>query len=190
MSDEEVCALVNKYEIDIAIDLTCFTRLNRINIFAKRVAPIQMNFLGYPGTSGAPFMDYIIADRTLIPDANKKFFSEKIIYLPHSYQPNDETRIVARDLINREQCGLPENSFIFCCFNNPFKILPTVFEGWMRILRQSLNSLLWLYELNPIASNNLRTKAEKKGISHSMLEFAKPTSNVCFAFVCSNALRI
>jgi predicted O-linked N-acetylglucosamine transferase (SPINDLY family) len=178
MSDEEVCALVNKYEIDIAIDLTCFTRLNRINIFAKRVAPIQMNFLGYPGTSGAPFMDYIIADRTLIPDANKKFFSEKIIYLPHSYQPNDETRIVARDLINREQCGLPENSFIFCCFNNPFKILPTVFEGWMRILRQSPNSLLWLYELNPIASNNLRTTAEKMGISPSRLVFAKPTSNV------------
>lgn len=178
MSDEEVCALVNKYEIDIAIDLTCFTRLNRINIFAQRVAPIQMNFLGYPGTSGAPFMDYIIADRTLIPDTNKKFFSEKVIYLPHTYQPNDETRIVARDLINREECGLPENSFIFSCFNNPFKILPTVFEGWMRILRQSPNSVLWLYELNPIASNNLRTTAEKMGISPSRLVFAKPTSNV------------
>ncbi len=172
-SDREVVELSRKLGIDIAVDLKGFTRDNRTGIFALRAAPLQVNYLGYPGTMGASYMDYLIADHTLIPEYNQSHYAEKIAYLPHSYQVNDARRVIAEKIFSRTELELPDNGFVFCCFNNSYKITPNIFSGWMRILKQVDGSVLWLFESNPAAATNLRKQAENRGVSGERLIFAK-----------------
>jgi predicted O-linked N-acetylglucosamine transferase (SPINDLY family) len=159
--------------IDIAVDLAGFTALARTDIFAYRAAPIQVNYLGYPGTTGAEYIDYIIADSTLIPSKSQQYYSEKVVYLPNSYQVNDRKRVTANKVFTREELGLPIEGFIFCCFNNIFKITPGTFDGWVRILKAVNSSILWLLEDNPIAVLNLRKEAKFRGLDPNRLVFAK-----------------
>jgi len=174
-NDEEIAALSREMGIDVAVDLNGFTQNMRLGIFAFRCAPIQVNYLGYPGTMAAPYMDYIIADKIVIPEENKKYYSEKIAYLPNSYQPNDSKRQILDKNFTRQELGLPEDGFVFCCFNNNFKILPQTFESWMRILKAVPDSLIWLFEDNESAAKNLRKEAEKRGVESGRLIFAKRT---------------
>jgi protein O-GlcNAc transferase len=170
-SDRDIALLSRRFGIDIAVDLKGFTRHERHAIFAYRAAPIQVNYLGYPGTVGAPYMDYLIADPLLIPEASREFYTERIIYLPHSYQVNDRRRSVAEKHFSREELGLPPTGFVFCCFNASFKIAPPTFDAWMRILGRVDGSVLWLLEDSPAATQNLRMEAEARGVSGSRLFF-------------------
>lgn len=172
-SDKEVALLSRNMEIDIAIDLKGFTQNGRPGIFSNRAAPIQVSYIGYPGTVGAEYIDYLIADRMLIPNACQRHYAEKIVYLPNSYQVNDRKRQIADKRFSREELGLPKTSFVFCCFNNSYKITPRIFDGWMRILKQVDGSVLWLLEDNPTASANLRKESEARGLSVERLIFAK-----------------
>jgi predicted O-linked N-acetylglucosamine transferase (SPINDLY family) len=159
--------------IDIAIDLMGYTRDARPKILACRPAPVQVNFLGYPGTMGADFIDYVIADPICIPPGDEAFFSEKVVRLPDCYQPNDRQRQIAEQSPSRQDCGLPERSFVFCCFNNSFKITPTLFALWMRLLHKVPDSVLWLLEANPTMADNLRREAVAAGIGPDRLIFAQ-----------------
>ena len=172
-SDIEIAQLSRDLNIDIALDLKGFTQDARTGIFAHRAAPIQVNYLGYPGTMGADYIDYIIADKTLISPELQSCYSEKVIYLPHSYQVNDRRRIISDRKFTRQEIGLPEHGFVFCCFNNNYKILPATFEGWMRILRAVEGGVLWLLEDNSWALENLKKEAENQGIAADRLVFAK-----------------
>jgi predicted O-linked N-acetylglucosamine transferase (SPINDLY family) len=172
-SDREVGQLSREYGIDIAVDLMGLTGGLRTGIFAERVAPIQVNFLGYPGTMGAPYMDYIVADPILIPPESREHYTEKIAYLPNSYQANDRKRRISDQEFTRAELGLPPTGFVFCCFNNNFKITPSTFDGWMRILARVEGSVLWLLEDNETAANNLRREAEARGVESGRLVFAR-----------------
>jgi predicted O-linked N-acetylglucosamine transferase (SPINDLY family) len=172
-SDVEIAQVARDLGIDIAVDLSGFTQDSRTGIFAHRAAPIQVNYLGYPGTMGADYIDYIIADKTLIPPQSQQFYSEKIVYLPNSYQVNDRGRLISVRQFTRTELGLPENGFVFCCFNNNFKILPATFDGWMRILKSVKGSVLWLFQDNPRAVDNLRCEALNRGVEASRLIFAE-----------------
>ena len=172
-SDVEVAKLSRDLNIDIAVDLKGFTQNLRTGIFSYRAAPIQVNYLGYPGTLGADYMDYIIADKTLIPPQSQQSYSEKVVYLPNSYQVNDRKRIISERQFTRQELGLPEDGFVFCCFNNNFKILPATFGGWMRILKAVEGSVLWLFQENSWAAENLKKEAENHSISADRLVFAE-----------------
>lgn len=172
-SDLEIVRMSRDLEIDIAVDLKGFTQDARTGIFSERCAPIQVNYLGYPGSMAAPYFDYIIADKTLIPQASQQHYSEKIVYLPHSYQVNDSKRQISQQLFTKQELGLPETGFVFCCFNNSYKILPATFDGWMRLLKAVDGSVLWLLEGNPTAARNLRQEAEARGVDSSRLVFAE-----------------
>ena len=171
-SDDDVALLSRGLEIDIAVDLKGLTQFSRPEIFARRAAPLQVSYLGYPGTMGADFMDYLIADRTLIPPEATADYHEKIILLPDSYQVNDANRAAARDTFERRELGLPPQGFVFCCFNNNFKITPHMFEVWMRIVMRVEGSVLWLYQDNPAAADNLRREARTRGVDPGRLIFA------------------
>ena len=171
--DQEVARRSRELGIDIAIDLKGYTGSHRAGIFAERCAPIQVNYLGYPGTMGAEFIDYIIADDTLIPPELEQHYTEKVIRLPDSYQPNDRQRVIANYTPTRAELGLPEDAFVFCCFNNNYKILPETFDSWIRILNAVEGSVLWLLQGNPIAAKNLRKEAEARGLDSKRLIFAK-----------------
>ncbi len=170
--DEEIAALVRELEIDIAIDLKGHTQDARTGIFALHPAPVQVNYLGYPGTIGAEYIEYLIADPILIAKEHQQFYDEKIVYLPHSYQVNDSTKVISHRTLSRAELGLPENAFVFCCFNNTYKITPDLFDVWMRLLHKVEGSVLWLLEGNPVAVMNLRRETEKRGISPDRLVFA------------------
>ena len=172
MSDIEIAQLSRRLKIDIAVDLKGFTQNCRTGIFAYRAAPIQVSYLGYPGTMSADYMDYLIADKTLISQELEQAYSEKIVYLPNSYQANDRQRAISDKVFTKAELGLPEHGFVFCSFNNNFKILPATFEGWMRILKAVEGSVLWLYEDNATAANHLRKEAESRGVNPSRLVFA------------------
>ncbi len=172
-SDREITELARQMEIDIAIDLSGFTGDSRTGIFALRAAPIQVNYLGYPGTMGAQYMDYLIADKTLIPEESQQHYAEKIAYLPDTYMANDSKRSISDREFTREELGLPESGFVFCCFNNNYKITPSNFDGWMRILKQVDGSVLWLTENNPTAASNLRKEAQSRGVDAQRLVFTK-----------------
>jgi predicted O-linked N-acetylglucosamine transferase (SPINDLY family) len=172
-SNADIALLARSLEIDIAVDLMAFTAECRPQIFALRAAPVQVNFLGYPGTMGAPYMDYLIADRTLIPEDSQSHYSEKIIYLPNSYQVNDAKRPVAEVRFTREDLGLPPSGFVFCCFNNSYKITPGTFDSWMRILSRVEGSVLWLLEDNASVANNLRREAVRRNVHAERLVFAR-----------------
>ena len=172
-SDQEISLLARKMEIDIAIDLKGFTRNCRPNIFAEGSAPIQVSYLGYPCTMAADYIDYLIADSILIPEEKQQHYSEKIVYMPNSYQVNISKRNISETSLMRHEFGLPNTGFVFCCFNNNYKITPTTFAGWMRILKAVENSVLWLIESNKAASKNLKKEAKKFGINEDRLVFAK-----------------
>jgi predicted O-linked N-acetylglucosamine transferase (SPINDLY family) len=178
-SDREISLLARKMEIDIAIDLKGFTQDCRPNIFAEGSAPIQVSYLGYPGTMAADYIDYLIADRTLIPEESQKYYSEKIVYMPNSYQVNISKRSVSEASLLRHELGLPNTGFIFCCFNNNYKITPTTFDSWMRILKKVDGSVLWLFSHydNTTTTKNLKKEAIKFGINEDRLVFAKHVPN-------------
>ena len=175
-SDVEVALLSRNMGVDIAIDLMGHTQDGRPGIFAQQAAPVQMNYLGYPGTLGAPYMDYIIADRTVIPESNRQFYSEKIIYLPNCYQANDGKRAISSKAIMRSEVGLPDTGFVFCCFNQNYKITPQVFDGWMQILQKVERSVLWLLEDSATAIANLKKEAQSRGVRPERIVFAKRMS--------------
>ena len=172
MNDKDVALLARQDEIDIAIDLNGYTENSRTRIFAYRAAPIQINYLGYPGTMGAEFIDYIIADRNLIPLENEMYFSEKKIYLPNTYMPTDDTRRLCERSISRREFGLPEDGFVFCCFNNNYKITSAEFDIWMRLLHNVEGSVLWLRRSNKLSEANLVREAQKRNIAPSRIIFA------------------
>jgi predicted O-linked N-acetylglucosamine transferase (SPINDLY family) len=172
-SDEDVVKLVREMGIDIAVDLTGFTGGCRSEIFAMRAAPVQVLYLGYPSTMGADFYDYVIADKTVIPVESQQYFTEKVAYLPDTYMVNDSKRQISDRKFTREELGLPETGFVFCCFNNSYKVTPKTFDGWMRILQQVPGSVLWLAENNAISAANLRKEAVARNISADRLVFAK-----------------
>jgi predicted O-linked N-acetylglucosamine transferase (SPINDLY family) len=173
MSDPEIVQLARRLEIDIAVDLGGYSEAARPAIFAMRAAPLQVGYLGYPGTSGSDCIDYLAADLTLIPPEEQRHYSEKIIYLPDSYQVNDRARSISDTKFTRAEFGLPPAGFVFCCFNNSYKIVPACFHAWMRILTRVPDSVLWLSDLNPFAKNNLRREAERRGVSAERLVFAQ-----------------
>jgi predicted O-linked N-acetylglucosamine transferase (SPINDLY family) len=172
MSDRDIALLARSLEIDIGVDRDGFTEGARTNIFAMRAAPLQVNYLGYPGTMGADYIDYLIADSTLIPASHQPHYSEKIVYLPNSYQPNDRKRRISDKTFTRSELGLPHEGFVFCCFNNNYKITPDVFDGWMRILEHVDGSVLWLLEGSKMVAKNLKNEASVRGIDPDRLVFA------------------
>jgi protein O-GlcNAc transferase len=171
-TDGQIVKWLEDSQTDILVDLMGFTKGARTGVVARRPAPIQVNYLGFPGTLGMRQIDYIIADRVVIPDGECEFFSEKIVYLPFTYYPNGRERGEHRD-VPRVDAGLPPDAFVFCCFNNSFKILPDIFDAWMRILKQVERSVLWLLEDNEMASANLRKEAVARGVAAERLIFAK-----------------
>jgi len=176
LSSREIAEQARKDGIDIAIDLTGHTDNARSDIFAYRPAPIQINYLGYPGSWGAAFMDYIIADRTLVPEGHEHHYSEKIIYLPHTYMPSDDEREISDRPMTRKEMGLPEQGVVFCSFNNIYKIGAKEFDVWMRLLDQVGGSVLWLKGTNEWARCNLRKEAQKRNIDPDRIIFTERVS--------------
>jgi protein O-GlcNAc transferase len=172
-SDQEIAQLSREMEVDIAVDLQGYQTEHRAGIFAYQAAPIQVNYLAYPGTMGTECIDYIIADRTLIPPESQQYYSEKIVYLPDTYQANDRRRAISDSKFTREELGMPSAGFVFCCFNTNYKITPKTFSGWIKILKEVDGSVLWLLEGSQIAVRNLQNEAEKRGVSAGRLIFAK-----------------
>jgi predicted O-linked N-acetylglucosamine transferase (SPINDLY family) len=171
-SDRQIAELARSLGIDVAVDLNGFTRFNRIGIFANRAASIQVGYLGYPGTTGASFIDYLVADRAVIPASQRKHFSERIVRLPNAYIPYDRTLEIASDTPSRASLSLPELGFVYCSFNQSYKISPEVFDSWMRILRQTPGSVLWLLCDKQTTAKNLRREAEAREIGAHRLAFA------------------
>jgi predicted O-linked N-acetylglucosamine transferase (SPINDLY family) len=171
-SDEQIADLIKALEIDIVVDLMGFTTDSRTGIFARRPAPVQAHYLGYPGTMGARYIDYLIADRVVVPDNQREFYSEKLVLLPDSYLVNDRKRAIADRTFTRTELGLPLDGFVFCCFNNNHKITPRVFDCWMRILGQVEGSVLWLFQDNAKAADNLKRQALARGVNAERLIFA------------------
>jgi predicted O-linked N-acetylglucosamine transferase (SPINDLY family) len=177
ISDFEAVELIQENEIDILVNLNGFFGNQRQGIFSYKPAPIQVNYLGFPGTIGIGYMDYIIADKVVIPEDSKKHYVEKIVYLPNSYQANDDLRKVSNKQFSRAQFGLPRDAFVFACFNNTYKITPAMFDSWMRILSLTRDSVLWLLADNLIARDNLIKEAVIRGIESSRLVFANRLPN-------------
>jgi len=171
-SNEDVALLAKEMEIDIAIDLKGYTQDCRPGIFAKTAAPIQVSYLGYPGTMAVDYMDYLIADPTLIPKESQQHYSEKIIYMPNSYQVNMANRSFTSAVLSREMLKLPKEGFVFCSFNNAYKIAPSTFALWMQILKAVDGSVLWLLVSNDETAKNLKKEAKKLGIDKNRLVFA------------------
>jgi len=170
MSDLDIAKLSRDLSIDIAVDLGGHTADSRTGIFSYRAAPIQASYIGYLGTMGAEYFDYLLADKTIVPEELQQYYSEKIIYLP-SYQVNDRKRIISDRVFTRKELGLPAKGFVYCCFNNNYKILPDTFSGWMRILKAIEGSVLFLYAENKWAEENLRKEAEARGVDSARLIF-------------------
>ncbi len=171
VSDLDVVRMARQWEIDIAVDLKGFTQSARTKIFAERAAPIQVNFLGYPGTMGACF-DYIVADETVITRTSRPFYAEKVAFLPGSYQPNCRVREISGRPIRRSDFALPEDGAVYCCFNQSFKIMPEVFDAWTRILENVEGSVLWLWTTHKRAAENLRQRVAARGLDPERIAFA------------------
>jgi len=171
--DLESVEMVRKLEIDIAIDLGGHTEYGPMELFSYRMAPIQVAYLGYPGTTGAQYMDYLIADKTLIPEANQLHYTEKIAYLPDTYMVDDSKRQPSSRVFSRAEQGLPEDKFIFCCFNNTYKFNRDILQSWVRILLSAPNSILWISEGNDLFKENLLKEFEVTGLNSSRIVFAK-----------------
>lgn len=171
MSDEAVVSLLRAKQIDVAVDLMGFTRDSRLGVFAARPAPVQVNYLGNPGTMAADFFDYIIADRIVIPESEQRFYSEKVVYMPDTYQCSDSKRVIGRTP-SRRAVGLPDDAFVFSSFNRSDKITPEMFDIWMRLLQQTERSALWLRQWNAVAADSLRHHAKARGVAPERLVFA------------------
>ncbi len=172
LPDDAAAALIKAERIDILVNLNGYFGLERSGVFARRPAPIQVNYLGFPATLGATYMDYIVADRIVIPDAEQQFYTEQVVTLPDTYQANDSRRPVAAHIPSRTECGLPEGAFVFCNFNHSYKLLPFMFAVWCEILKQVPGSVLWLLESNLEFAERLRRHAEQHGIAGARLIFA------------------
>jgi predicted O-linked N-acetylglucosamine transferase (SPINDLY family) len=168
----QIAQMMREMEIDVAVDLAGYTSDSRTGIFAHRPAPVHVNYLGYPGTLGTDYMDYILADRHIIPQEHQHFYSEKVVYLPDTYLPTDASVKISERTSTRAECGLPETGFVFCSFSHDYKISPPVFDVWMRLLRQLPGSVLWLVSRSELTKGNLRREAESRGIDPSRLVFA------------------
>ncbi len=173
LGGKDIAELARKDHIDVAIDLMGHTENARSDIFAYRAAPVQISYLGYPGTMGSASIDYMFADRILIPEELRKHYCEKIIYLPNSHMATDNKREISNRPVTRAEMGLPENGFVFCCFNNSFKISPMEFDVWMRLLGKVEGSVLWLVNANPWVGPNLRKEAQKRNIDPERVIFAE-----------------
>lgn len=173
IGDHDVALLAKKDNLDIAIDLQGYTDKSRLSIFANKVAPIQINYLGYPGTMGAKYIDYIVADQNLIPEKNYKFYSEKIIFMPHHYQVQNNELKISKAPLTKEDLGLPKDYFVFCAINNTYKISPNIFDIWMRLLTKVKKSVLWLLDNGPVSNKNLLNEAKARGINENRLVFAE-----------------
>ena len=172
MSNAAIAELMRTQEIDIAIALDGWTTGNRIGVFAARAAPIQVNYLGFPGTTGIDCIDYIIADRFVIPEAAQIHYAEAVVCLPDTFQANDSTRAIAAHLPTRAEAGLPARAFVYCSFNSQYKITPTMFDIWMRLLRQREGSVLWLLGGNAAIEGNLQREARARGVDSARLILA------------------
>ncbi|HJU15227.1 MAG TPA: tetratricopeptide repeat protein, partial [Stellaceae bacterium] len=172
MQDPDAARLIHADALDVLVDLSGFTPVGRPKIPAYRPAPIQVNYLGYPGTMGADFIDYILVDRFVVPPEQQSCFSERVVYLPDCYQSNDDKRAIAPATPARAECGLPEQGFVFCCFNDSYKLTPRFFDVWMRLLHAVPGSVLWLLEPNRLVASNLAREAEARGIASTRLVFA------------------
>lgn len=171
-TDQEIAQIAQRLEIDIAVDLLGFTAGCRTSVFAYRPAPVVVNYLGYPCTMGASYVDYLIGDPVLIPPELRSNYTEKIAYLPNCYQPNDRQRAISQRVFTKAECGLPAHGFVFACLNVQWKILPAVFDVWMRILQKVPGSVLWLLDDNQEGSANLRRRASERGVDPARLVFA------------------
>jgi predicted O-linked N-acetylglucosamine transferase (SPINDLY family) len=172
MSDKEVAILSRKLGVDIVVDLGGHTQNGRTGIFSFRAAPIQLSYIGFLGTMGAKYYDYLIADKTIIPVKSQVYYSEKIVYLP-SYQVNDSKQEISSIALSRQALNLPSSGFVYCCFNANYKITPSTFDGWMRILKSVPESVLLLYAENQSAAENLKMEAEKRGVNPARLIFGE-----------------
>jgi predicted O-linked N-acetylglucosamine transferase (SPINDLY family) len=168
----EIAELARSCGIDVAVDLQGLTEFHRFGIFARRAAPVQVLYLGFAGTTGSTCLDYMIADRVVVPEERRVDYSEKIVYLPHCFLVSDRTRQIAERRFARSELGLPENAFVFCCFSGAYKIQPGIFGSWMRILRRVPASALWLSKAEPRAQANLRAEAARHGVDPERLVFA------------------
>jgi protein O-GlcNAc transferase len=171
-NDQAVADLIRNLEIDILVDLNGYTYDSRRGIFARRAAPIQVNYLGYAGTMGADYYQYIIADRTVVPQEHFDFYSEKVVWLPDTFLVTDDRAAPSDHTPARGEFGLPEAGFVFCCFNQSIKLSPAIFDVWMRLLRAVEGSVLWLRDNGAAASTNLRNEAVRRGVSDERLVFA------------------
>jgi protein O-GlcNAc transferase len=174
VSFAEAARCIRSDAVNILVDLQGYTGKSRTQILALRPSPIQVNYLGYPGTMGAPFVDYILVDDFIVPPDQQPYFTEKLVHLPGCYQVNDSCRETAAHTPARADCGLPEEGFVFCCFNNAYKFTPQVFDVWMRLLNAVPGSVLWLLEANRMVPANLRTAAQARGVAPERLVFAPP----------------
>jgi predicted O-linked N-acetylglucosamine transferase (SPINDLY family) len=172
LNDPDAFAAIRESQIDILVNLNGYFGDGRMRLFAQRAAPVQVNYLGFPGTLGASYIDYIIADRIVLPAASRGFFDEKVVTLPNCYQANDGNREIAARIFTRAECGLPAQAMVFCCFNNAYKITPEIFSCWMRILSRVGGSVLWLLEDTPSAAANLRREAAARGVDADRIIFA------------------
>lgn len=172
LGDADAAALVRARGVDVLVNLNGYYGEGRMGVFAQRPSPVQVNYLGFPGTLGAPYIDYLIADPVVIPPESRAHYTEKIVWLPDSYQANDPQRRIAGEAPTRTQAGLPPDGFVFCCFNNTYKITPPTFDAWVRILQQVPGSVLWLLADNEVASSNLRAAAQARGLDPARLVFA------------------
>ncbi len=172
MDDRAAAQRIYDDRVDILVELKGYTQYSRSEIAAHRPAPIQVNFVGYPGTMGAGFIDYVIADPITLPMDQQPFYDEKIVHLPDSYQPNDRCRPIEDRTPTRAECGLPAQGFVFCCFNNSYKLTPQFFAIWMRLLAAVPGSVLWLLDAHARVKENLRKEAAAHGIDPDRLIFA------------------
>lgn len=173
LGDLDAARLIQRENVDILVNLNGFFGQARPGVFAYRPAPVQVNYLGFPGTTGAAYMDYILADRVVLPDASRGCYTEKVVRLPHCYQPNDGKRRISPREFGRRELGLPDDGFVYCCFNNTYKITPSRFDSWMDILRRVPGSVLWLLDDSPLATSNLRKEADRRGVDPQRLVFSK-----------------
>ena len=175
MSDEEAAHRINHDRVDLLVDLKGYTEGARSAILAFRPAPIQVNYLGYPGTMGVDFVDYLIADHFVIPSDHEEHYAEKIIRVDGCYQPNDRKRVVP-PAPSRAECGLPDQGFVYCCFNQTYKITSEVFDVWCRLLKNTSDSVLWLLASNLLVEENLKREMKRRGVSPERLVMAQPTT--------------
>jgi protein O-GlcNAc transferase len=172
MGSLPIAQLMREMEVDIAIDLGGYTSDTRTEVFAYRPAPVQVNYLGYPGSMGSDYYDYILADKQVIPVEQQRFYTEKVAYLPDAYLPTDPSVQISERTPTRAECGLPESGFVFCSFSHDYKISPPLFDIWMRLLKQVPGSVLWLMARGDLAQGNLRKEAAARGVDPRRLVFA------------------